>query len=214
MKKNLKILSATMAAILLPFSALAHPHVFADAKLELIIENGAVSKLRHVWRFDDFFSANVQLEFDKDGSGALDATEIAEVAAVIKSSTADFNYFHTVFLDGREVTMEVPDDIILDFVDGQMIMIFQSQPGRPITMTGKSSYGIFDPTFYTSIEFFDDSDITVSGMPKNCTSAIVRPDPDEVLEQNQGSLTEQFFAESEQNDVSRMFATRLELTCS
>ena len=44
----------------------AHPHVFAEARLEVVIGDDGVSELRHVWRFDQLFSATVLLEFDAD----------------------------------------------------------------------------------------------------------------------------------------------------
>ena len=38
----------------------AHPHVFAEANLELLSNDvGGLEEIRHVWRFDEFFSASV-----------------------------------------------------------------------------------------------------------------------------------------------------------
>jgi ABC-type uncharacterized transport system substrate-binding protein len=48
-----------------------HPHVFAEARLEVDVDPaGTVTALRHVWRFDDVFSSTVLVEFDKNGSEA------------------------------------------------------------------------------------------------------------------------------------------------
>ena len=194
--------------------ATAHPHVFAEARLDVVSDGKTVTALRHVWRFDEYFSATVSLEFDRNGDGKLDTAETAEVGDTIKLSTAEFNFFNNVFSGGTEIAMQVPGDLMIDFVDGQMIVIFETTPASPIPLDKSMSFGIFDPTFYTSIEFPNDSDLTLEGFPKGCNPSVIRPDPDEVLAQNQATLTEQFFADPAQNDVSRMFATRLEVSCA
>ena len=70
------------------------------------------------------------------------------------------------------------------------------------------------PTLYAAMEFLRDEDLVVTGEGKNkCQSRVVRPDADEVIAQNQGSLTEAFYDENDAPDFSKLFATRLELTC-
>ncbi len=67
--------------------------------------------------------------------------------------------------------------------------------------------------FYTAIDFAEDSNLTVDAMPADCKSTVIRPDPDEVLSQNQSTLTDAFFNDPAGTDMSKIFATRLELTC-
>ena len=46
----LLVASAALAA---PAAAFAHPHIFAQARLEVVAgEVGTISELRNVWRFD------------------------------------------------------------------------------------------------------------------------------------------------------------------
>ncbi|MGQ3281388.1 MAG: DUF1007 family protein, partial [Shinella sp.] len=57
------------AAFIAPAVAFAHPHIFAEARLEVVAgEDGTVSELRNVWRFDDMFSASVVMDFDKNSN--------------------------------------------------------------------------------------------------------------------------------------------------
>ena len=48
---------------------------------------------------------------------------------------------------------------------------------------------------------------------EGCKHAVVRPDPDTVIAENQSSLTDAFFDDPQANDPSKFFATRLELNC-
>ena len=206
---------ALCAALLLPAApALAHPHVFAEANLEVAIDaGGSVEALRHVWRFDDLFSSTVLIEFDRNADLELDAAELDAVGAVIHESLAEFGYFQFVTLDGREVEMQPPERVIADFQDNQLIVLFESRPTKPLKLAGTADFGVYDPTFYTAIDFNDDANMTVSALPAGCTRAVVRPDPDEAIAMNQETLTDAFFDDPSGNDMSKIFATRLELTC-
>jgi len=192
----------------------AHPHVFAEANLEVAVDaDRNVTGLRHVWRFDDLFSSTVLLEFDRNADLKLDDAELEEVGSVIHESLAEFGYFQFVSLDGKDVEMEAPLRIMAMFEDNQLTVLFESKPKAPLKLAGKLDFGVYDPTFYTAIDFFDDSSLTVANLPGGCKRQVVRPDPDEAIAQNQQSLTEAFFDDPSGNDMSKMFATRLELTC-
>ena len=208
---------ATLAAILAVTAtpALAHPHVFAEASLEIAVDGqGNVEALRHVWRFDDLFSSTVLIEFDANADLELDADELETVGKVIHESLAEFGYFQFVTIDGREVEMQPPARIIADYQDSQLIILFESQPTKPLHLAGTAGFGVYDPTFYTAIDFFEDENLTVTGLPAGCARAVVRPDPDEAIAMNQQTLTDAFFSDPSGNDMSKLFATRLELSCS
>lgn len=199
-------------------AASAHPHVFAEARLEITITpDRSVEKLAHVWRFDDLFSSTVLMEFDKKGTLKLDSAELNELSTTIDTSIAEYKYFQTVTQDGKDIAMNKPEHLIADLPDNQLIVLFESKPEKPLKLEPghKVSFGVYDPTFYTAIDYLKDEDLVVKGMPSGCSSAVVRPDPDEALAQNQQSLTQAFFDEAAAmtNDVSKFFATRIEITC-
>lgn len=193
----------------------AHPHVFAEANLELLSNDvGGLEEIRHVWRFDEFFSASVLIDFDANSNLKLDPEELEEIGQVVHKSLAEFGYYTELIVDGQSVSMAPPDMIIADYVDDQLLMFFAMAPAHPLKLKGKISVGVFDPTFYASIDFLNDTDLSFTGPHENqCKKTVIRPDPDEVLTQNQGSLTDAFYDDQENNDISKLFATRLEVTC-
>ncbi len=194
--------------------ALVHPHVFAEAKLNITIApDGTVDQLSHVWRFDDLFSETVLFEFDKDADGKINPSEQAEISKTIVESIGEYNYFEAVIRDGKEIKMAKPANLQATFEDKILVISFANSPVEKLPLTGKVSFGIYDPTFYTSIEFLEDKDVAVTALPASCKSAVVRPDPDEALAQNQSSLTEAFFSDPQGTDMSKIFATRLEVSC-
>jgi ABC-type uncharacterized transport system substrate-binding protein len=214
---TMRLFQISIAALLLTGTspAFSHPHVFAEASLEVAVTaEGTVEALRHVWRFDDLFSSTVLLEFDANADLVLDNAELEKVGAVIHESLAEFDYFQVVTSSGKTVTMAPPEQVLANFEDNQLIILFESRPSEPFPLKGTVGFGVYDPTFYTALDFYDDKHLAVSSLPAGCTSAVIRPDPDEVLAQNQDTLTEEFFADPTGNDYSKLFATRLELNCA
>lgn len=208
-------LLAAALFLLLPGAALAHPHIFAQARLEVVADDkGFISELRNVWRFDDMFSSSVVMDFDKNGNATLDPDELAEVGKTVRTSLGDYGYYTNLSEGGRPVKVTAPEVIHVDYQDGQILMFFAVKPATPMALKGKLTFGVYDPTLYTAIDFAADSDmVTIGDGFKACQSAVVRPDPDEVLKQNQASLTEAFFNDPAGTNMSKLFATRLEVTC-
>lgn len=208
--------AAAAAAMLLGSSApaLVHPHVFAEARLDVVVNpDRTVKSLRHLWRFDDLFSSTVLMEFDKNSDLKLDDAELQDVASTVHSSLAEYNYFQLVTEDGKDVAMQPPTKLIANFEDQQLIILFESQPKAPLKLSGKVDFGVYDPTFYTAIDFTEDANLSVVDMPSDCTKSVIRPDPDEAIAQNQSTLTDAFFNDPTGTDMSKIFATKLELTC-
>jgi ABC-type uncharacterized transport system substrate-binding protein len=209
---TLAVAVAALAASTQP--ARVHPHVFAEASLDVVVgADGTVRSLRHLWRFDDLFSSTVLMEFDQNADLKLDEAELKVVSETIHGSLAEFNYFQLVTRDGKDVAMTPPDRLIATFEDQQLIVMFESMPKEPIRLDGKLDFGVYDPTFYTAIDFTDDAKMAVADLPESCSRTVVRPDPDEAIAQNQGSLTDAFFNDPSGVDMGKIFATRLELQC-
>jgi len=208
------VLLAGLAA-LMPISALAHPHIFAEARLEVVAgADGTVSELRNVWRFDEMFSSSVILDFDKNTNLKLDPEELADVGQVVLESLEEFSYYTSITEDGKDVKVGKPDKINVDFKDGQLLMFFVLKPGETMPLKGKMTFGVYDPTMDAAMDFTTDDDLALVGDGFSaCKREVVRPDPDEVLAQNQSNLTDAFFNDPTGNDMSKLFATRLEVTC-
>jgi ABC-type uncharacterized transport system substrate-binding protein len=212
MKNKVLPLLAVLACA--PATALAHPHVFADARLEIVAgDDGNVTELHNVWRFDEVFSSSVLMDFDKNTNLKLDPDELAEIGKTVLTSLEDFGYYTTLTDNGKTVKVSKPDMIHVDYKDGQLLMFFAIKPAAPMPLKGKLTFGIYDPTLYTSIDFPSDKDVVLLGKFDTCKSAIVRPDPDEVIAENKSTLTDAFFNDPTGTDMSKLFATRAEVTC-
>lgn len=215
MRHSSKLLLALTALVASAAPLSAHPHIFAEARLDVIVSDDGktIQSLRHLWRFDDMFSSTVIVEFDKNGDRKVDQAELEAVQKTVFTSMAEYNYFQLVTANGKDVPLLPPEPFVVTFDNNQLLIMFEAKPKEPLPVAGKIDIGVYDPTFYTAIDFINDKDMALSVSPAGCTSKVVRPDPDEVIAQNQENLTEAFYNDPAGNDMTKMFATRLELTC-
>ncbi len=96
-------------------SAVAHPHVFVEARSKLIFDDdGNAVAVKHVFRFDDAFSAFAIQGFDTNRDGVYSREELGELAKVNVESMADFGYF--TFGDNTRVELDfdAPTDYWLE----------------------------------------------------------------------------------------------------
>jgi ABC-type uncharacterized transport system substrate-binding protein len=214
MNVSSKLLPIAVLSALAPMAAAAHPHVFADARLEVVAgADGNIQELHNVWRFDEVFSSSVLMDFDKNTNLILDPPELQEIGKTVLASLQEFSYYTTLTVDGKLIGVAKPDVINVDYKDGQILMFFAVKPAAPMPLKGKLTFGIYDPTLYASIDFPTDADLVLMGDFKACKHAVVRPDADEVISENQSTLTDAFFNDPTGTDMSKLFATRMEVTC-
>ncbi|QLF68169.1 DUF1007 family protein [Peteryoungia desertarenae] len=214
MKRRLALMIGGFCLSPLP-QANAHPHIFAEARLEIVSdESGMLSELRNVWRFDEFFSSSVLLDFDHNSNLILDPGELKEIGDTIRESLGDYDYFTFITKNGAAAPVAKPEVFNADFRDNQLLVFFVAKPKEPVKIEGNLSIGVYDPTLYTAIDFTTDDEIQSIGSALSaCTRQVVRPDPDEVIAQNQANLTEAFFNDPNGNLMGQLFATRVEFKC-
>ncbi|ENN84892.1 hypothetical protein RHSP_19207 [Rhizobium freirei PRF 81] len=213
MRKKTPLLLAILS--FLPVPALAHPHIFIDAKFEVAAApDGSIGELRNVWSFDEVFSSSVLMDFGKAGNQALTASELKAVGKTVRDSLAQYGYYTNVTIDGKAVPMAKPDDVKADYKNGSLTLSFSLKPEQKTFLKGTTIFGIYDKTLYTAVDFATDNDMTISGAAlSRCKRKVIRPNPKEVMAENQAALTSMFFSDPKGTDYSLLVATRLEVQC-
>ena len=112
----LACLSALVLTVGLTATAQAHPHVFVDAKAELVFDGaGNITAVRNIWRFDEAYSAFASQGLDTDGDGKLSAKELAPLAKLNVDSMVDYAYFTFITsVDGKDIDFKKPTQRLLD----------------------------------------------------------------------------------------------------
>jgi ABC-type uncharacterized transport system substrate-binding protein len=216
MKFRHLLVSTAAMAMLAPASALAHPHVMVDANLEIVRNAaGEVTELRNVWRFDELFSTTVVMDYDANGNNVLEPEELAEVSKTVTKSISEEDFFTEVRLGNDSVEFVAPAEIMVDYVDGQILMLFAVNFAKPVnTSAAQFRVSVADPTYYVAFELAGEAAVQVSGNGAGCGVEVVVPDYDKLMSQNQASLTEQFFNNPENADLGDDWMTWVNLKCS
>ena len=196
-------------------AAAAHPHVFVESNLEIVRDSqGAVTELRHVWRFDDLFSSDVMLNYDANGDGKLDHDELDEVGKTVGSSIAEYDYYTEVRLGDENPDFNPPEAVMVDYVDNQVLIFFSLKMKKPVPINGKLlRVSVSDPTFYVAMEIKDEAAVQITGNGVGCKTEIIRPDFDRLYAQNSQTLTEQFFADPKNASLGDDWLTWINIEC-
>ncbi|MEF2550438.1 DUF1007 family protein [Aurantimonas sp. A2-1-M11] len=210
---------AVMAATLAPGAAAAHPHVFAEAKVEIVgAPDGQLAAIRNIWRMDELFSSSVLVDFDANANGQLDDSELVEVGSVVRESIAEWNFYTFVQADGKTVEMSPPNEIRTLWENGQLLMFFEMPAGEAVDLArSKLTVSNFDETFFVAFIFESQADFLMIDMPDTCAKNLVVPDEDEAAKQWMDSVAGLGPDETIPDDgvnYSQALATRVEVSCA
>ena len=192
----------------------AHPHVFIEANMELVInDKNQFTELRHVWRFDELFSSTLIFDFDADASGDLDEKEIKEITTTIQKSIAEYD-FYTALRSGKDViNFYEPEKLDAYMEDGQMIMFFSIEPENPHDFSkAPLRISASDTSYYVAFEF-SEKNIILKENSEACKTKVTVPDYDELYASNSDTLSEAYFSNPENPELGDEFFSWAEITC-
>ena len=107
-----------LCAAFLASTATAHPHVFIDYGVALLLGGDRIDGVRVTWTFDDLFSGFVLQEFDRDRNGTLSAAEIRQIEEKHLAEFRRARFFTAVSVNGQEVTPGAARDFTATAVKG------------------------------------------------------------------------------------------------
>ncbi|MEL6884927.1 MAG: DUF1007 family protein [Pseudomonadota bacterium] len=204
--------AATIAAglALSPIAAVAHPHIFVDTALRLIVNaDGTAQGIEISWTYDDFYSLLLlsDLGLDNDGDGALDPNELQRLDGFDMNWIEGYQGDTHATRDGAPVGLGPPEGRGVSVENGLITSThFRALTGPADGLVVKA----FDPTFYTAYDL--KGSVQVDGP---CNATIIPADLDAAY-----SLVEELLyatpaaqAEEQYPEVGEAFADTVTLTC-
>jgi len=192
--------------------AAAHPHVFVDARTDILYDGeGRMTGVRHDWTFDDMFSSFAVDGLQKTDGGYTRDT-LAPLAKVNVESLAEFAYFTVGKANGKKLEFTDPTDYWLSFADGRLTLHF-TLPLKAAAPARNLSVEVYDPTFYVDFTFAEGEPVKLVSAPAGC-KLTVRSSRSANQAATTQSLGESFFSSlNAQSDFGAQFANRALVFC-
>lgn len=161
-----------------PMVAAAHPHVFVDAKAEIVFDSqGRMTAVRNIWRFDPAFSAFASQGLDKNHDGKLSHAELAPLAKTNVESLKYYGFFTRLSVAGRQLKFKFPDQYFLRSHDHQLTLYFQLPLETPTRAGPKTVVEIFDPEYFVAFTFVKKDPVVLAHAPATCRAEYHPPHP-------------------------------------
>jgi ABC-type nickel/cobalt efflux system permease component RcnA/ABC-type uncharacterized transport system substrate-binding protein len=173
-----RLIGAVTVLLALAAPALAHPHIFIDAKVAVVFDDtGAVAGLRHAWTFDSAFSAWMVQGLDTDGDRQTSSDEMQELADENMSALADYGFYTYAGPDQAQMDFVPAGDQRMAYQDGHVTLSYSLTATEPLPVTGRFELAVYDPEYYVAISFADGSDVTLENAPASCAAVLEPPKP-------------------------------------
>ncbi|MCR9127453.1 MAG: DUF1007 family protein [Rhodobacteraceae bacterium] len=199
------------AALAAPVAA--HPHIFVDTALRVVLDDQSrIAGVEVVWRYDELYS---MLTFedrglDSDYDGRLSPAETAILSGFDMNWVPGFEGDLYVMADGgAALRLGPPEPRGLTVRDGQIVTTHFRPLAQPVPAAGVVLRA-YDPTFYTA---YDLTEVTVSGT--GCAALVERADVDAAYARLQDLLAAlpDDGSAAEYPEVGAAFADSVVLSC-
>ena len=177
---------SAMAAFAAP--VLAHPHVWVEARAEVLFgKDGKVDAIRNAWVFDEMYSAFAVQGLEKGGKLAT----TADLATLAKSNVDDlkeYDYFTYAKAAGQKVKFGAPTDYSLEERPDKRVVLHFTLPLAEPTKTGRfMSVQIYDPTYFVDFELAPKDPLELAGAPAGCSKSVLGANPRVVADAGKGA---------------------------
>ena len=207
-----RFLAATVVGTLAASAAYAHPHVFVTAGAGfLTAPSGDLAAVQVTWTYDAFTSLTFFeiLDLDQDGDGVLDAADLARLVEAQTIWPDDFVGDTYLEHGASPVALGRPEAGRSWMSDGRISVSFELPLETPLEPTSDVVLRLYDPTYYIAY-----STTSLDVTPDGCEAEIIPFQSASASDALQAQLSQLSRDETPQsNDVGRVFADRVRLTC-
>lgn len=208
----------TLVSCLAAGPALAHPHVFIDTGIEVILnDRNEATGLRISWTYDDLYSLYIvgDMGLDPDWDGSLTPEEVVKLSGFDMKWVEGFEGDTYALMAGAPLELSRPRDWTADYAAGKITSTHVRDFSAPVPVAAEPLVvQAYDPGYYTAYSIPGDPVVTGG---KGCTAQVFVPDLDAAAEALQAALAEytpDVDLEDEFPAVGANFAEEVRLTCA
>jgi ABC-type uncharacterized transport system substrate-binding protein len=162
-----------LAAGLVPSVAAAHPHVFVEYGIVVLMGPRGVEGVQLAYAFDPLFTSMILQTFDTDGDGTFSRKEMQVIESKHFANIRTYDYFVTLRAGDRALPITARD-FHVRLPRDQATYVFTVPVAGLDPAGGTLEIVVDDPTFYTAFLLRERSPVEVKAVSSyrvNCTVA-------------------------------------------
>lgn len=198
--------------------ALAHPHVFIDTKIEVLLnDRNEATGLRISWTYDDLYSLYIvgDMGLDPDWDGKLTPEEVGKLSGFDMEWIEGFEGDTYALMAEKPLPLSGPRDWTAGYAGGKITSTHVRDFAAPVPVAEVPLIvQVYDPGYYTAYAIPVDPVVTGGS---GCTAQVFVPDLDAAAQALQEALAEytpDVDLEAEFPAVGANFAEEVRLTCA
>jgi ABC-type uncharacterized transport system substrate-binding protein len=210
--------AALIIGLLAAGPALAHPHIWIDAKVEVLInDRNEATGVRISWTYDDLYSLYVvgDMGLDPDWDGKLTPEEEARLSGFDMKWDADFKGDTYALLGEAALDLSRPEDWSAGYAEGKITSTHLRRFAEPVPLGGEALVvQVYDPGYY--VAYAIPFDPVISG-GAGCTAKVYVPDldaADAALKAALSEYTPDIDLEAEFPAIGANYAEEVRVTCA
>lgn len=207
--------------LLLSFAAspaLAHPHVWIDTRIEVILnDRNEATALQISWTYDDLYSLYIvgDMGLDPDWDGKLTPEEEARLSGFDMKWVEGYAGDTYPLLRGAALTLSGPRDWTASYAGGKITSTHLRDFAEPVPVRADPLVvQVYDPGYYTAYSVLA-GPVPTGG--KGCTAQVFGPDLDAADAALQAALQEytpDIDLEAEFPAIGANYADEVRVTCA
>lgn len=177
-----KLITVLLVLMVACGAALAHPHIWIDARLAIIFnDDGAINAIRHEWTFDQAFSSWSIQGLDTNNDGEVDRDELLGLAAETIVGLTEFEFFTFAGTGETDIKFAGGPNPQMMHDGARITLSYTVVPDKPVYAGEALEIEVTDPEYYVSITFLTSRGAVLENAPSGCSVVVNAPkqiDPD------------------------------------
>ena len=213
-----RLISGMVLGALAVAPALAHPHLFIDTRIEVILDDqNRATGLRISWTYDDLFSLSVIADkgLDPDWDGKLTEAEVAKLSGFDMHWDAGYPGDTYALMADVDLPLSPPQDWGASYADGKITTVHLRRLETPIQVGSEPLLvQVYDPGFYTAYTIAFDPVVTGG---RGCAAVAYGPDldaADEVLKAALAEYSADANLEADFPAIGKNYSEEVRVTCA
>jgi len=207
--------------VLWPLQAVAHPHVWADMRSELLVdEQGLITGARVEWTTDKAYAKDALGIYKKQADGSYDKEDLAKLTEENLSALADYGYFINFRFNGEKQKIGKAQDGLQTYnpATGRLTLLF-SVPLLTLLdpAKGQVQLKVYDPEFFIDFEYVKEKPLLIARpLREGCVAKLLPIPSDTEIDQTKAMLATKGrdWKPENEEDFGSMFAQATEVTCT